>query len=178
MMSLVRRILVGVLSACFLFLSACQEAPEEQAVKEMSHYLGVDLSTGRIISREDTHGGFRRDGRTFIIMEVEKEDAECLEAEIAAASHWNLLPMIGNIAKAAYGETFYGVEHMGGLAKTRDDEFFFPEVSQGYYFFYDRHRESVDPYDDTGLFHRSSWNFILALYDSEEDLLYYYKLDT
>lgn len=178
MIEFVRRLLVGILSILFLFLSACQEAPEEQTVKEMSRYLEIDLSAGRIISQKDMHGGFLGDGRTFIIMELEETDGERLEAEITAASHWNLLPMVGNTAKAAYGETRYGVEHMGGLAKTRDNEFFFPEVSQGYYFFYDRHRESVDPYDDTGLFHRSSWNFVLALYDSEADVLYYYKLDT
>ncbi len=43
----------------------------------------------------------------------------------------------------------------------------FPEVEQGYYYFRDRHSQSQDPTDDSELFGRGSWNFILAVYDSQ-----------
>lgn len=176
MMEFVRRLLIGALSVLFLFLSACQKNSGDWAINEMSRYLEIDLSAGRIISQEDTHGGFHGDGDTFIIVEFEGADREQIEEEIAAAPHWNLLPMIGNTAKAAYGKTYGVVTHIGGVARKRDGELFFPDVSRGYYCFYDR--QSADPHDDTELFGRYSWNFILALYDSETGLLYYFKIDT
>ena len=64
------------------------------------------------------------------------------------------------------------------LALGEDGEPFFPEVDQGCYYFRDRHGESQDPTDESGLFNRGSWNFTLAIYDSQTGTLYYYELDT
>lgn len=46
----------------------------------------------------------------------------------------------------------------------------------GFYYLYDR--QSENPYDDTDMHDRYSWNFIIAVYDSGSDWLYYYQLDT
>ncbi len=51
-------------------------------------------------------------------------------------------------------------------------------VEEGFYYLCDRHSESVDPYDDSKLHERYSWNFTAAVYDSGSGRLYYYEFDT
>ena len=53
-----------------------------------------------------------------------------------------------------------------------------PKVEKGYYFFYDRHSESSDPFDSSEVLDRSSLNFTVAVYDTETDKLYYAEMDT
>ena len=52
------------------------------------------------------------------------------------------------------------------------------ELTDGWYYFLDRHSEAEDPEDDSGLFGRGSYNFTLAIYDKESGVLYCYELDT
>lgn len=53
-----------------------------------------------------------------------------------------------------------------------------PEISNGYYFFYDRHSEAADPFDESALWSRSSINCTLAIYDADEDIMYVLIKDT
>lgn len=48
----------------------------------------------------------------------------------------------------------------------------------GFYYLYDRHSDSRDPYDDSLLHQRYSWNVTAAVYDSGAGRLYYYEFDT
>ena len=52
-----------------------------------------------------------------------------------------------------------------------------PEIKNGYYYFYDRHANSKDTKDDTNIF-RGSFNFSLALYDLDADIMYLLEFDT
>ena len=40
-----------------------------------------------------------------------------------------------------------------------------PEITNGYYFFLDRHSQSTDPHDDTNVLSRASFNLTIAIYD-------------
>ena len=51
-------------------------------------------------------------------------------------------------------------------------------MQEGFYYLCDRHSESRDPYDDTQLHNRASWNFTAAVYDGQHGLLYFYQFDT
>lgn len=53
-----------------------------------------------------------------------------------------------------------------------------PEITHGYYFFYDRHSEASDPYDESELWNRSSINCTVAIYDADGDILYVFEEDT
>ena len=126
----------------------------EQRMKAAEKDLGISLSGGTILSFEDTHGGFLGDGETFLTAAF-AELPEWLE-------DWTPLPLTENLARVN-----------SSLAAD-----FFPDIQQGRYFFRDRHADSADPSDDSDLFSRASWNFSLAVYDAERNILYYYKLDT
>lgn len=53
-----------------------------------------------------------------------------------------------------------------------------PKITNGYYYFYDRHSSSTDKFDDTNLNNRSSWNFTLVIFDKDNNVIYYYEKDT
>ena len=53
-----------------------------------------------------------------------------------------------------------------------------PVIDEGYYFFYDRHDQAKDRYDDSDLFGRPSFNFTFAVYDTKENKLYICKFNT
>lgn len=128
--------------------------------------LGLDLSGGTVVLDEDTHGGFHGDGSAFAIVTFDAEGRAALEKDMVGDC-WHTLPMTGNVARAA-----------DSLTAAEDGERFFPEIEQGYYYFRDRSGQSPDPSDDSELFSRASWNFTMAVYDSETGTLYYFELDT
>ena len=53
-----------------------------------------------------------------------------------------------------------------------------PQIENGYYYFLDRHSRSVDSYDDSDVLDRYSFNFTIAIYDADNDILYYVEFDT
>ena len=61
---------------------------------------------------------------------------------------------------------------------SEDGEALFPKVENGYYYFYDRHSESKDHFDDTNVLSRHSFNFVIAIFDTDTNRLYYSKFDT
>lgn len=143
--------------ALLCVLSAC--GTEGQDLRYVEKTLDLDLSGGTLERFEDDHGGFHGDGQTTAVVAVDG-----LAEELADTAGWKPLPMTDNAAQAvrlceAEGET---VE----------------ETAEGFYYLYDRQSQSSDPYDDTQIHSRASWNFTMAVYDSEQGRLYFYKFDT
>lgn len=114
-----------------------------------------------VVEEQDTHGGFHGDGTYYLILDCSENREKALEY----VANWKKFPLTENLNRMVY-------EH--GLAKEAN----IPEITNGYYYFCDRHSESVDSRDDTNLFQRSSYNFSLAIYDSDIDRLYYVEFDT
>lgn len=150
-----KRRILALFCALLCVLSAC--GTEGQDLRYIGKSLDLDLSGGTLERFEDDHGGFHGDGLTAAVVAVDG-----LAGELADASGWKPLPMTDNAAQAvrlceAEGET---VE----------------ETEEGFYYLYDR--QCNDPYDDTQIHSRASWNFTVAVYDSEQGRLYFYKFDT
>ncbi len=81
--------------------------------------------------------------------------------------------MTNNLQTAVYGN-----ENFISLLNISDEIPSIPEITNGYYYFKDRHRDSTDNSDDTNLLGRNSFNFDIIIYDTEEDILYIFQLDT
>lgn len=128
---------------------------------ELSDVGGVDMSGGEVVSSEDTHGGFHGDG--YKLVQV-RYAAGAVQEEIAASEDWRSLPLTGALHTFVY--------------QPYDTRLLIPEIESGYYWFYDRHSESVDHRSDAGLLSRYSFNFTLAIYDSDADILYFCIYDT
>lgn len=76
----------------------------------------------------------------------------------------------------------YGIENkdakIGPYIKNEEGDPAIPPVKNGYYFFYDRASESTNPYGDSDVLNRYSFNFTIAIYDADTKQLHYVEFDT
>ena len=143
--------------------------------KEISENIGVDLGNVEYVARIDTHSGFHGDGSTIISMQLPSESV--LE-QIQNNANWNSLPLTENLTTVLYGIT-EGNSTIGPYITVDDTRNpAVPEITNGYYFFLDRHSQSTDPHDDTNVLSRASFNLTIAIYDCDTEMLYYLEFDT
>lgn len=134
-------------------------------IAEISHTLGAELQEGQLLEYWDDHGGFHGDGRTVAKIRCRLRPPE--------SPYWHPFPLTKNLTTALYG----GPEHSPFFPEETGDPIF-PPVETGWYYFYDRHSQSLDSASDAGLYQRGSYNFTLAVYDDAAKILYYLELDT
>ena len=158
--------LTAVLLVLAILLTGCFSSNQRT---EAEKTLGISLKEAKEISRSDDHGGFHGDGTLSICYEFPDDS---LEEILKTAPHWKALPVEEALQPALYlhiaGAELYGEE----------GDQLLPEVENGYYFFYDRHSESTDPYDGSEAADRYSYNFSAAIYDADTNRLYYTEFDT
>ena len=116
--------------------------------------LGISMPGARVVYHTDDHGGFHGDGTTVLILSG--------EAVIPESPFWHDLPVDNNVRKALEAHLPEGL----------------PPVTGGQWFCLDRHSRAGDPADPAALFSHGSYNYTAALYDRENRVLYYVKLDT
>lgn len=147
-----------------IFLCSCAAFnPNFEINAHISGVLDLDVTSGTEIYRYDSHGGFHGDG--VLCYDLKFPD-DTVAKEIEKHPHWHPLPLKDDMKKLLYA------------MKDEQEKTLLPDISNGYYFFYDRHSESNDPYDDTDVMNRHSFNMTAAIYDTENHTLYYIEFDT
>ena len=120
----------------------------ESLTERVETHLVLSLEDATVLEEWDNHGGFHGDGETFVKLSC----ADGFEENLG--SDWHALPLEGS----AY-EYFY---NWGGVLEDPETgEDLIPEIENGYWY-----------YRDTG-----SMNWELAIYDCDENILYYYEFD-
>lgn len=166
-MSDIDEILNGKISFVLLFLismitiGGCSKSNPKAALELFSGQNGIDLTQGEILRQEDTHGGFHGDGYTLISVQYADNS---IADELEESGQWHTLPLPEAL------DTF--------IYQPYDTKLDIPVISNGYYFFVDRHTEATDPSDPTELLNRASFNFTFAAYDKDSDILYLCIYDT
>lgn len=161
-------------SLALLVMTGCSAEKENSISSEISKAIGVDVSDGEVIRESDSHGGFHGDGSTVI--EIQLTDTS-ISDKIKDNEDWNALPLTENLTALVYGVQTEG-SSVGPMIHSGDGAPVIPEVENGYYYFIDRHSQSTDPKDDSGVLGRGSYNFTIAIYDADCQTLYYMELDT
>lgn len=151
------------LMLALLMLSACAEQNTESV-------FGFAKDDFTVMAEVDTHGGFLGDGLYYLHLDCSENREQAMEL----VQDWAALPLSENLSLIMYGGKRDGMQYSYHLAEKAG----FPVVENGFYYFSDRHSQSTDSADDTALFDRSSFNFSLAVYDSDNDVLYYMEFDT
>lgn len=162
--------MVGLLGL-LLGLAALTACTLGGTLQELSQTLSVDLSQGTVVEETDDHGGFHGDGERWVEISLEEDISSALEE-----AGWQELPLPEPLEAALYGVT--KVEGDRTIAEGPCFQREIPRVSNGYYFFQDRHSEATDPTDPEELMERNSFNFTVALYDRDSQTLYYGEEDT
>lgn len=133
-------------------------------------YFGFREKDFTLIQREDNHGGFHGDGTACVILDCSENREQAREL----VADWKELPLPENLNLMFYGGERDGVYYDFDLAQQAN----MPKIERGFYCFQDRHSKSTDSSSDAEIFDRGSYNFSLAVYDSNTDRLYYFELDT
>ena len=133
--------------------------------------LDMDLTGGSQLAASDTHGGFLGDGLTFVSLQF-SDDRVARELENRA--DWLPLPLSRTATALAYGLE-EGDRGWGPYVTGEDGEALIPPVQNGRYYFLDRHSDAGKEED---VLERRSFNFTLALYDADQNILYYAEMDT
>ena len=142
-------------------------------IEYINKQIKINILEPTNISYEDSHGGFHGDGTTFAKLEFSSEDKERVIEEFKE-NNWFNTQLSDNINIFIYGGMKNGVFYDFNIAK----EFKIPKVENGYWYFVDRNSENGDSSSDSEIFNRNSFNITVALYDLDENILYYLEFDT
>lgn len=140
----------------------------------MSDTLGIDVREGTEIAYNDSHGGFHGDGLTFAAISFSDN---AVSKALSNNKNWHPMPLSGELSILVYGiET----EHSrnGPYLTDEDGKAIIPDIQNGYYYFIDRYNQNDTKKSDSGLLDRYSYNFTIAIYDTDSDILYYAEYDT
>lgn len=159
------------LIALLFSLTACGSGGSSQAA--ISQELDVDVSSGQVLSFEDSHGGFHGDGTAFVVLSF--PDDRVLR-EIEEAPQWKPLPLDRTVKALAYGVSD-AAGSTGPFLTDGGGNPLLPEIQRGYYLLIDRQADSGSA-TVAGILDRSSFNFTLSLYDADTQTLYYCRMDT
>ena len=131
----------------------------------ISDTLGIDTTKATVVESYDDQSGFPGDGTMYAVLSFEDDE---LEKAISAPGGWYILPLTENLQTLLYGITT-GTSAVGPFIGVT-----MPEVERGYWFFYDRLGET---HNDSDVLKRGSFNYTAAIYDADNDLLYYCEFD-
>lgn len=138
-------------------------------IDQTAEYFGFTKQEFAVLEEADTYGGFHGDGIYYMILDC----SDNREKALSIIKDWKKFPLSENLNILMYGRE-NELSFNDGFAKTAH----FPNITNGYYWFEDRHSESKDSTDDSEIFERYSYNFSIAIYDCDTDKLYYFELDT
>lgn len=154
-----------ILCSLFVICALCSGCGNKQS--KIFKSIELDDSKCKIEKEIDSHGGFHGDGDYFARIECSDIDYNEL------SKNWKKLPLSEPLVKVTEMEQ---CDDKGCF--NIYDKFSIPVVENGYYYFIDRQNDSKNKFDDTELNNRSSWNFTLAILDTDTGIIYYYELDT
>lgn len=115
----------------------------------------------------DNHGGFFGDGNAIAKVYFSDKNASIFLEKIKNNNHWYELPLDSNIQDSMDSSAEYlEIEKV--------------HVNKGYWYFYDRHHEAIDRYNinDAFSYDRHSSNYTVAIFDTDNNILYFYEHDT
>lgn len=130
---------------------------------EIENYIPIFAK----MDKKNTHGGFHNDGELLEKIYFSEKQANNFINRAKENANWRELPITERL-------------HNKVCKYAMDEDMNIPEVSNGYWFISDRHSRAKDKYNSEELFNedRHSYNFTVAVFDTDSNILYIYELDT
>lgn len=127
--------------------------------ERITEKLLINVLDSEVLYEMDTHGGFHGDGTATVVLKT----SDSLTEAVAGDSLWHEMPLPKKLS----------------MESIRDQEGkpLADSIENGYYFFMDRFRETGDMFDpsQSGLWNIP--NYTLAVYDADENILYFLEVD-
>lgn len=160
--------IVIIIIICFLILFTARIGLSIKYGRHItvSRTIGIMIPFSTEVECKDSHGGFHGDGECIIKVYFSDEQGTEFKEIINKDSRWHQLPMPDKLQEIAGARI--------------DKDMYIPIIQNGYYFFLDRHSEADDKYNPYEMYEefRASSNYTVAVFDTDENILYYYELDT
>jgi hypothetical protein len=154
---------IGIATACVgVSLAVILQTRLAQAAIMTRTFLPF---SAKVIEYSDDHGGFHGDGTTRMTVKLDKRQTEILRKRIRERNDWHELPTKGDVCDAMARIEPASARH----------------VQQGFCYFRDLQQarnNTTIPGPDTPFSRRYSFNFVVAVFDTDGQVLYIYNLDT
>lgn len=180
---------------CTVSVTGCTAITESDQAKT-AKILGIKLPDAEQCEYMDTHGGLLGDGDTMAKITFSQKEAAALEAELAGNEKWNELPVTDSLALMLYGGTADDVSYRGRLWIM--DQYLgdgtteqIQSVSEGYWYFLDKNDEEnrygqweeetikiPDMPEIVSHAYEFTQNYVIAVYDAENGILYVHEYDS
>ena len=158
-----------VVAASLSSLTACGvKTPQERIAKE----LGLDATDGTEVLHYDSHSGNGDGASCYALQFSDYAMAESIRDQAG----WASLPMDETTTLLVYGQSDNAC-CVGPYLTDSSGSPLLPEIENGYYRFIDRQADDK-ALSSKPILERSSYNFTVAVYDEDLDILYYCHLDT
>lgn len=151
-----------------LSLQGCVK--KESTEDQLSDILDTKIISGEIIKNEDTHGGFHGDGERIIVIKYNNDSAGSILSNIQDNGKWSEFPLNEDLNLLVYGGKKGDMYYVSECAKKVG----IPQIEHGYYYFVNKQTNN----QDTDILLSSSQNFVIAMFDSDNNTLYYFEQDT
>lgn len=149
--------------------------PKKRLTDGISKALSIDVTDGTVLYSEDSHGGFHGDGMSFT--KIQFKSRVCLE-EIENSADWSRLPLPEEMSVLLYGGKIAGLSYEPLRFGSTTAPCMSKAVENGYYYFSDRLARDNPKSEKENFLERGSYNFDLAIYDADTDIMYYIVFDT
>jgi hypothetical protein len=158
-------ILIAVIACCFIGIYIFIDIKFGWQIW-ISRRIEILVPFSAELEYEDSHGGFHGDGECIVKVFFSEEQAKNFTEKIENNNHWKKLPMPERLQNCVSVYTEEGKN--------------MPIIENGYWFYLDRNSEADNKYDENERYEEKRWsrNYSVAVFDSDENILYYYELDT
>lgn len=158
---------IMILCIAIILLSACSNTSQTQI-----NNLGIEIPQHSTLKDKSDFGWFN-DGDDFKILSFDDANNKKMVDSIKNNQQWNSLPLSPIIQLITYDN-----EEKQSVIHDDNGNNLIPEIKNGYYYFLDRSNNQDFKNADILNLSFSSYNFTLAIYDTDNAQLYYYYLNT
>lgn len=158
----------------FIGIAYPHKISKKKDLERTGKIIELNINEGKYLERIETHCGHQYDGDYY--------------AKIEFPENSNILKLIENnpnwkksVLPKSLRFLLYDTEPEDTLNFINDKRMFFPETKNCYYYFINRSDEFEEPENrnpDSLLNWEYSYNFTVALFDLDSNIMYIYELDT
>ena len=137
---------------------------KDDGTKLFESTFNINLPNGmKAEEKFNNYNGPPNEGLKLYNFKFTEKESKKFISEIMKS--WNKLPLTEDLELVMYGGTKEGTEYNFNFSNKTG----LPQIKQGYWILKNAHK---------GILNENSFNFTLAIYDTEQNLLYLFKIDT
>lgn len=141
----------------------------DYGVREFEHIFNQTLPN-KVVSEKlyDSHEGIHYDGESLYQFSFSEESADEFISKVESSDSWKPLPLSESLSLLMFGGEKNDIEYMHFFAEIVG----LPEVNNGYWMFVNQN------IDDSNLLDAYSYDFSLAIFDVDHNMMYFVKINT